>query len=375
MFIARARYSARRIARRAFGEDGGRRVLSSCIVRSVPRPVANPPNPWATTRVEWLDEEPPPEARLEVFEEEATSVLAENDSPDVGFRWSVNPYRGCFHACAYCYARPSHQYLGFGAGTDFERKIVVKTNAPEALRAAFLRPSWKGERIAFSGNTDCYQPLEAHYRLTRRCLETCLEFRNPVSLITKGALVRRDVDVLAELARQAGASVSVSIPFADESVARKLEPYVGSPARRFETMRLLSDAGVPTCLALAPLIPGINDADVPGLLARAKDAGARSAFLVLLRLAAEVRPVFRERLAEAFPDRAKKVWSQIRDVRGGAENVSEFGRRMRGEGPRWAVVHDLFRVHCARLGLNAEHDDDDGPSPFRRPSEPTLFPV
>jgi DNA repair photolyase len=277
-----------------------------------------------------------------------------------------------------CYARPSHQYLGFGAGTDFERKIVVKTNAPEALRATFERPSWKGERIAFSGNTDCYQPLEAHYRLTRRCLETCLEFKNPVSVITKGALVRRDVDVLAALAREARASVSLSIPFAKEEIARKIEPYVGSPSRRFETMRVLSEAGVPTCLALAPVIPGLNDTDIPELLERARDAGARSAFLVMLRLAAEVKPVFRERLEAAFPDRAKKVWSQIRDVRGGRDYVGDFGKRQRGEGPRWAVIQDLFDKTCARLGLGERDDDsggDDAPTTFRRPSEPTLFPL
>jgi DNA repair photolyase len=227
----------------------------------------------------------------------------------------------------------------------------------------------------FSGNTDCYQPLEAHYRLTRGCLETCLAFRNPVSLITKGALVRRDVDVLAALAEEASASVAVSIPFADASVARRLEPYVGSPDRRFETMRILSDAGVPTALALAPLIPGINDSDIPDLLRRAKDAGARNAFLVLLRLPAEVRPVFEARLAEGFPDRAKKVMSQVRDSRGGVVYRSEFGRRMHGEGARWEVVNDLFRLHCARLGLDAPRRESAGagPSTFRRPSEPTLF--
>jgi DNA repair photolyase len=343
----------------------------------MPRQVSNPPNPWASTRLEWLDEEPPPDARLELFEEEVDTVLSENDSPDVGFRWSVNPYRGCFHACSYCYARPTHQYLGFGAGTDFDRKIVVKTNAPERLREAFLRRSWKGERIMFSGNTDCYQPLEAHYRLTRRCLETCHEFRNPVSVITKGALVRRDADVLSALAKDARASVSLSIPFAKEDVARRIEPYVGSPSRRFETMRLLSDAGVPTCLAIAPVIPGLNDTDIPELLQRAKDAGARSAFLVMLRLPAEVKDVFRERIAESFPDRAKKIWSQIRDVRGGREYVSTFGERGRGRGPRWDVIRALFDAHYARLGFSDEPDEEGEkkPSTFRRPTEPTLFPI
>src|SRR4051812_35386883 len=187
------------------------------------RPVANPPNPWSSTHVEWLEEPPP--AALSIFEEEARSVLSENDSPDIGFRYSVNPYRGCLHACAYCYARPSHQYLGFGAGTDFDRKIVVKKNAPEVLRRELMRPSWTGERIMFSGNTDCYQPLEASYGLTRGCLEVCLDFQNPVSLITKSVLVRRDLDLLVELARRASVSFHMSICFADDEAARKMEPY------------------------------------------------------------------------------------------------------------------------------------------------------
>jgi DNA repair photolyase len=337
----------------------------------VPRPVSNPPNPWSTSSVEWLDG--PPDARLEVYEEEATSILSENDSPDLPFRFSLNPYRGCFHACAYCYARRSHPYWGFGAGTDFERKIVVKTNAPEALRAAFLRRSWAGDAVVLSGNTDCYQPLEASYRLTRRCLEACAEFRNPVALITKGTLVRRDADVLATLAREAGASVHLSIPFASDEVARKMEPYVGSPSRRFETLRILSDAGIRTGISLAPTIPGLNDADVPELLLRARDAGARTAFHTMLRLPAEVRPVFEQRLAEAFPDRAKKVMGQVRDARGGRTNDAAFGRRMTGTGPRWRVIADLFETTCRRLGLNAD-DEAPAPSRFRRPAaEPTLF--
>src|SRR6266700_3364997 len=188
------------------------------------KPVAlsNPPNPWATTEVEYL--EGAPEVRLEVYEDQTRQILAKNDSPDVGFTWSINPYRGCFHGCAYCYARPGHEYLSFGAGTDFERKIVVKPHAPELLREAFAKPSWKGELIAFSGVTDCYQPLEASYRLTRGCLEVCRDFCNPVGVITKSALIRRDADVLGELARTAQARVHMSIAFADNAMARKIEP-------------------------------------------------------------------------------------------------------------------------------------------------------
>ena len=204
--------------------------LFARTVESLPRPVSNPPNPWSTTHVEWLEE--PPAVQLEVFEEEAKSILATNDSPDVPFRFSVNPYRGCQHACAYCYARPSHQYLGYGAGTDFDSKIVAKTNAAELLRAALAKRGWRRDWIAFSGVTDCYQPLEASYGLTRACLEVCREFKNPVGIVTKSALVRRDVELLRELDRVASVVVYLSIPFADDATGRAIEPLASAPARR-----------------------------------------------------------------------------------------------------------------------------------------------
>ena len=313
------------------------------------RAISNPPNPWSSTHVEWLGEPPP--ARLQVFEEEARSILSENDSPDLGFRFSVNPYRGCQHACAYCYARPTHQYIGFGAGTDFEEKVVVKTNAADLLRKALSRPSWNGETVMFSGVTDCYQPLEASYRLTRACLEVCLELRNPVSVITKGALIRRDLDLLGQLARIGCAGAYISIPFADEKTGRKIEPRTSSPSQRFETLRLLSEAGVPTGVGIAPLIPGLNDRDIPVILERARAAGARKAFLIPLRLPAEVLPVFEERLREALPLRAEKVLHAVREMRGGKMNESAFGARFRGLGPRWQAIRGLFEIHCRRLGL------------------------
>lgn len=341
------------------------------IYASVARLVSNPPNPWDSVHAEWLGE--PPEAKVEVFEEEARTVLAENDSPDVGFRFSLNPYRGCFHGCAYCYARPSHQYLGFGAGTDFERKIVVKTNAPECLRRELARPSWRGETIAFSGNTDCYQPLEAVYRLTRRCLDVCADFRNPVAVITKGSLVRRDAELLARMSRDTAVSVTVSIAFADDRVARALEPGTGPPSQRFETVRMLSAAGVRTGVSIAPTIPGLNDSDVAELLGRAREAGARFAFQTLVRLPAEVLPVFEERLREAYPGRADKVLHAIEDVRNGKRNESAFGKRMTGIGPRWEAIASLFELECRRLGLNAERENE-GRSGFRRPSrQASLF--
>jgi DNA repair photolyase len=321
---------------------------------TAPRRVANPPNPWASAHVEWLDEPPP--VAVEVFEEDARSIVASNDSPDVGFEHSVNPYRGCQHACAYCYARPSHQYLGLGAGTDFDTKIVVKRNAPELLRRELAGRRWARGRatLAFSGVTDCYQPLEASYALTRRCLEVCDEHRHPVAVITKSALVRRDAALLARMSARGGAHVSVSIPFASDADARALEPFASAPTTRFETLRRLADAGVPVGVALAPLVPGIGDAQVPEILARARAAGATSAFMVLLRLPAEVRPVFEERLHASHPERAAKVLNALRDMRGGALYRAEFGARMHGEGARWEAVHQLFRVHCRRLGLEHE---------------------
>lgn len=343
----------------------------------MPRPVNNPPNPWSSTEVEWLEE--PPAATLAVYEEEARSFLSENQSPDLPFRFSANPYRGCLHACAYCYARPSHQYLGWGAGTDFDRKIVVKKNASEILRAELMRPSWKGDAIMFSGITDCYQPLEASYQLTRRCLEVCLEFRNPVSIITKGALIRRDVDLLGKLADKARASAYLSIPFASDEAARKMEPFASRVSRRFEAIRALAEVGVRTGVAISPVIPGLNDSDIPEILERAREAGARDAFLTMVRLPREVLPVFDERLEREFPDRAKKVRNGIQEARGGAMNKSEFGARFRGEGARWKMVETLFEAKCKKLGMNARELNENAEAPastFRRPSrQGSLFDI
>ncbi len=338
----------------------------------MPRPVSNPPNPWESVHAEWLGE--PPEAELQVYEEEARSIIAENDSPDVGFRFSVNPYRGCFHACAYCFARPTHQYLGWGAGTDFDRKIVAKVNAPELLRRELKRPSWNGDTLVFSGVTDCDQPLEAVYGLTRKCLEACLEFRNPVGVVTKGALIRRDADLLGALAREADTTVYFSIPFADERTARAIEPNVATPEQRLEALSALSKAGVPTGVAVAPVIPGLNDSDIPKVLARAREAGASKAFLTLLRLPAETRLVFEERLVQAFPERAAKIFSNLEQTRGGKRNESRFGDRMEGIGPRWRAIATLFEVESRRLGFVTEGEPRHT-STFRRPgpAQPGLF--
>ena len=315
------------------------------------RKVSNPPNPFHQYSMEWLDVPPP--KKLEIYEEQARSIISENKSPDLGFRFSVNPYRGCFHACAYCYARPSHQYLDFGAGSDFERKIVVKKNAAQLLKKAFMKPSWKGDLIVFSGNTDCYQPLEASYKLTRQCLEVCAAFRNPVALITKGALVERDIDLLQELSRTARVHVMISAAFADDKVSKALEPNAPRPSTRFRAMKALSDAGISTGLALSPLIPGLNESDIAVLLERAKECGASNAFMTLLRLPREVKDVFVERLEDALPEKSKKVLNKLRAMRGGELSQSRFGKRMSGEGPEWKAARALFELRCKQLGITA----------------------
>src|SRR3569623_2463686 len=233
-----------------------------------PVPIANPPIPWATCSVVYL--EGAPEMKLEIYEDAARSILAKNDSPDVGFDYSVNPYRGCVHACAYCYARPGHEYLSFGAGTDFDRKIMVKMRAAELLREAVRKKSWKKELVVFSGGTDCYQPLEASYRLTRACLEVCADFGNPVGSITKAPLIERDLDVLQRLAGVTSVHVTVSVPFWDEEKARAVEPYVATPARRMRTVKRLADAGIPVGVNVAPIIPGLNDEEIPRVLPAAR---------------------------------------------------------------------------------------------------------
>jgi len=333
----------------------------------VPQVRDNPPNRFEEAYVEWAEEPPP--ADLQVHEEHTKAALTQNKSPDVGFRWSVNPYRGCFHGCAYCYARPTHPYLGFGAGTDFERQIVVKVNIVERLRAAFKKKSWRGELVAFSGNTDCYQPLEAHYALTRGCLEACVDHANPATIITKGKLVRRDVDVLQELQKMAPCRVALSIPFINDEYARAIEPFASSPSKRFETLRLLSKAGLDTAVGVAPIIPGLNDDQIPEILKRARDAGARHAFKILLRLPLEVGPIFEERLADAFPLRHQRVMSAIRDVRGGRTSDSHFSSRMVGMGARWAAIEQLFAMYCDRLGLHYAREE--APEVVAEPTEPS----
>jgi DNA repair photolyase len=335
--------------------------------------VENPPNPWLTHSVEWLGE--PPETKLEVFEETDTrSIISHNNSPDVSFDHSLNCYRGCIHGCTYCFSRPTHEYLGYGAGTDFDRKIVVKVNAPELLRKELMKPSWKGEEIVFSFTSDPYIPLEAHYKLTRRCLEVCAEFRNPVGIITKSALIRRDIDVLQTLTRDARLGVFFTIPFTDREAARAVEPYAPLPEARFHAMRDLAAAGIKVGIGIAPVIPGLTS-DIPELLRRAKDSGAKHAFINMLRLPGSVAPYFQERLHAKLPTKANRILNRIKEAREGKMNSSVFGERMRGKGQYWEATERLFRIHCERLGFNKRTERvGEAETTFRRPSpQQSLF--
>lgn len=328
------------------------------------RQISNPPNPFESQHRDLL--EPAGTAKLTLYTDDSREILSRNESPDLPFRWSVNPYRGCFHACAYCYARPSHEYWGFGSGTDFESKLVVKEHAPELLRRAFEKPSWRGELIVLSGNTDCYQPLEAEYGLTRACLAVCADYRNPVGIITKGSLVLRDLDVLARLQREAWVLVYFSIPFSSDEMARKMEPQAPSISKRFSAMKALSEAGIPTGLSIAPIIPGLNENDIPELLERASDAGACTATHSLLRLSGSLESVFMDRVGAAFPERIGKITNRLREVRGGTLTESRFFNRQGGQGPYWELIERLFAVAKRRVGFLDDHMDAI-PQTFRRP--------
>jgi len=334
----------------------------------VPRPVDNPPNPWNSDTVDYLEGDAPP-AQLRVLQDSTRSILSHNDSPDLGFDYSLNPYRGCFHGCTYCYARPSHQYLDLGAGTDFERTLVVKPNAPQLLREAFMRPKWQGDLLLMSGVTDCYQPLEAAYKLTQGCLQVCLEARNPVGVITKSPLVERDLDLLIALHEVTTVTVSVSIPVWDLERARAVEPFVASPARRMQTIARLAEAGLEVGINVAPVIPGLSDSDIPTLLQRAQEAGAVRASFIMLRLPAEVKEVFAAGLRRKLPLRAEHVLSRVRDTRGGKLYDARFGTRMRGQGAYAEAARAIFDTHVRRLGLNQQRRARPlHPRTFRRPA-------
>ena len=284
--------------------------------------------------------------------DDTRTVISFTDSPDVSFTASVNPYRGCEHGCAYCYARPYHEYLGFSAGLDFETRILVKTAAPELLRAELTSPRWHPQPLAMSGVTDCYQPVERKLQITRRCLGVLAEFRNPVVIITKNYLVTRDLDFLQELAIVKAACVHLSITTLDADLARRLEPRASLPRHRLEAIERLSSGGIPVGVLVAPVIPGLNEHEIPAILAAARRAGAKCAGYVLLRLPYGVKEIFSGWLGEHLPQAREKILGRIRDVRGGELNDPRFGSRMRGEGPQAESIRRLFEVCSAREGLN-----------------------
>jgi DNA repair photolyase len=302
------------------------------------------------------------------------SIIATNDSPDVGFEASINPYRGCEHGCIYCYARPTHEYLGFSAGLDFETKILVKEDAPELLRRELSSPRWRPQVIAISGVTDCYQPIERRLKLTRRCLEVLLDFRNPACVITKNHLVTRDADLLAALARFDAVSVNLSITTLDRDVARVMEPRASQPEARLDSIRELTQAGIPTGVMVAPVIPGLTDHEMPAILQAARDAGACSAGYVALRLPHAVAGLFQDWVARHFPDKAERVLGRIRAMRGGKLYDSRFGARQRGEGSMAELLENLFTVSCRKAGF-ADDRPELSTAHFRRPGEtpPLLF--
>ena len=314
----------------------------------------DPPNRFETVHVEmdpghFAGERP----RTEFLADSTRAIVARNQSPDVPFDASVNPYRGCEHGCVYCYARPTHEFLGFSSGLDFERKILVKHRAPELLREALSAPSWRPQVIGMSGVTDAYQPVERRLRLTRGCLAVLRDFRNPVSIVTKNHLVTRDADILADLAAHNCAHVTLSVTTLRNELQRVMEPRTSVPAKRLDAIRRLSAAGIPVGVFVAPVIPGLTDEEMPAIVKAAAGAGAGSASFLLVRLPMGVEDHFRHWLATHFPDRKEKVLARIREVRGGKLNDGAFHSRFRGQGQYAAQLKGLFRAAARKAGLEA----------------------
>jgi len=318
------------------------------------------------------DEQPAPATQF--FRDTTRSLITYNDSPDVGFNASINPYRGCEHGCVYCFARPYHEYLGFSAGLDFETKIMVKEDAPQLLRKELTAPRWQPQVVGVSGVTDCYQPIERRLQLTRRCLAVLAEFRNPVAIVTKSQLVARDADLLGDLAKHDAAAVFLSITTLDADLAGTLEPRAARPAARLGAIAELHAAGVPVGVLVAPVIPGLNDSELPAILQAAARAGAAWAGYVTLRLPHGLGTLFEDWLTRHLPQRKEKVLGRIRDLRGGKLNDPNFGSRMRGQGPLAEVIHDLFALACRKAGIRGRGPQLSAQA-FRRPggTQGTLF--
>ncbi len=319
----------------------------------------NPPNRFEQIRLERDEDWDPaedPSPKTQFLRDLSQTIISYNDSPDIPFNASLNAFRGCEHGCSYCYARNTHEYLGFSAGLDFETKIMVKENAPELLRRELSSPKWKPQTLAMSGVTDCYQPIERRLQLTRRCLAVLAEFRNPVSIITKNYLVTRDIDLLRELAAHQAVTVHLSINSLDSELARKLEPRAASPNMRLAAVEALAKAGVPVGVLVAPVIPALNDHEMPAVLAAAKAAGAGWADTEIVRLPLTVAPIFEQWLERNVPGKKDKVLNRIRAIRGGKLNDPRFGNRMRGDGIFADQISQMFHVARRKVGL-----PEDGP--------------
>ena len=316
----------------------------------------------------WYREEVPDSIATEVRPEAARSVISRNDSPDIPFEQSINPYRGCEHGCVYCYARPSHAYVDLSPGLDFETRLFYKADAARLLRAELERPGYRCSAIMLGANTDPYQPVEQRLRVTRSILEVLLEVRHPVTILTKGTLVLRDLDLLREFAALSLVRVNVSFTTLDVDLKRRLEPRAASPQARLRVIAALAAAGIPVGVMTAPMIPAINDAELEGLLEAAAGAGATRAGYVLLRLPHEIATLFRDWLAEHFPQRAAHVMSLVQQSRGGADNDPRFGMRMRGSGPWAQLLRSRFELACRRLNLNRERAAELNTGLFRRPA-------
>ncbi len=333
----------------------------------------NPPNRFESS---WYEIDPDavgeddeiPAPGTQFLRDATRTIIATNDSPDIGFDASINPYRGCEHGCIYCYARPTHEYLGFSAGLDFETRILVKEDAPELLRAELSSRRWKPQVLAISGVTDAYQPVERKLRLTRRCLEVLTEFRNPVAIVTKNRLVARDADLLSELGQYQASAVFLSVTTLDAGLARRLEPRTSPPALRLAAIETLAAANVAVGVLVAPIIPGLNDHEIPAILAAAVKAGAQFASFTILRLPHAVAPLFEDWLQRHVPDRKEKVLHRIRELRGGKLNDPRFGERMRGKGPFADMIQQLFQSGCEQAGLKHKRLQLSAAS-FRRPGE------
>jgi DNA repair photolyase len=336
----------------------------------------NAANRFETFHYERDPDAPPgedPAPTTQFFNDRSCSLITTNDSPDVGFSASINAYRGCEHGCCYCYARPYHEYLGLSAGLDFETKIFVKEDAPKLLRKELNSPRWKPQVLGLSGVTDPYQPIERHLLLTRRCLEVLADFRNPVAVVSKNHLVTRDTDLLLRLAEHNAVAVCLGVTTLDAELAGRMEPRATRPHGRLDAIRQLSAAGVPVTVLVAPVIPGLTDHEMPAILAAAREAGAVRAGYILLRLPHGLPELFTRWLDEHYPERKERVLSRVRAVRGGRDNESRFGLRMRGEGPIADAIGNMFKLWCKKLGLVGRGKLST--EAFRRPDEmPPLFP-